>query len=137
MSDIWEQQPGESDAAYVRFLLYRNLGPARSIDAAYQMMNNEGHQRAPGQWKRDSVTHRWQERAQAWDVHNLLTQGQRAAVLYVAVVELYCERLYHALVNGSLQPETCHEVTRALVTLSLLFPGEAIGQMITAHESDD
>jgi hypothetical protein len=30
----WEQQPGEPDAAYVRFLVYRNLGPGRTLRLA-------------------------------------------------------------------------------------------------------
>lgn len=32
----WEQLPDEPDSAYARFLMYRNLGPARSIDAAFK-----------------------------------------------------------------------------------------------------
>src|SRR5262249_28786381 len=31
----WDQQPDEPDAAYSRFLMYRNLGPARTLDAAF------------------------------------------------------------------------------------------------------
>ena len=32
----WEQQPDEPEVAYARFLVYLNLGRARSVDAAFQ-----------------------------------------------------------------------------------------------------
>jgi hypothetical protein len=32
----WDQQPGEPNSDYAKFLVYRNLGTARSLDRAYR-----------------------------------------------------------------------------------------------------
>jgi len=61
---LWEQQPGESNAAYAHFRTYRDLGIDRSLDAAYRLWhgqkpeaetNAEGTKgrRASGQWHRE------------------------------------------------------------------------------------
>lgn len=36
MAELWHQQAGETDQAYIRFLFYLNLGPTRSLQKAYQ-----------------------------------------------------------------------------------------------------
>jgi hypothetical protein len=81
MGQPWDQQPGESDAAYRRFLRYRDLGMGRSIDAAYFSTRPPGagagltaagkRRRAPGQWMRECSRWRWRERASKWDIDHL------------------------------------------------------------------
>lgn len=80
---IWERIPGrrhpyqqgESRAAYHAFLHYRDLGPSRSIVAAYndhrtRCRGREGSvKRASGRWTAWSMDWRWTERAEAWDRH--------------------------------------------------------------------
>jgi hypothetical protein len=69
VSDSPERLPDESAAAYARFLAYRNLGPARTLDAAYRAFRGvpEGSKRCrrPGQWQRESVQFNWAARALA------------------------------------------------------------------------
>lgn len=93
----WEQMTGESDESFARFLMYRNLGPSRSMRKAYLRYLQEadgftgGAKRLhiPGQWQRDSSNFFWVERAAAWDVRNLQAYGGRLAVLHTqAMVEL-------------------------------------------------
>ena len=55
----WEKLPAETSRAYAAFRQYRDLGPARTVDA----MSNVSRITAQ-RWSR---THRWVERAQAWD----------------------------------------------------------------------
>ena len=56
----WQQQPGESDKAYAKFLAFRNAGSQRSIMGANGGKPNGGLYRQAHKW-------RWGERASAWD----------------------------------------------------------------------
>lgn len=123
---IWDQQPNESNAAYARFLAYRNLGPGRTLERAAQQ--NPRNSNSIATYERDSSTHNWVERATAWDVANLLVQGKRAATLYVAAVERAAERLLEALESG-VKPDDFNSITKALELLSKLFPGESIAYL--------
>jgi hypothetical protein len=133
----WDQLDNESNAAYARFLAYRNLGPTRTIDKAYHAATR-GNQRksntATSQWYNDSMSHQWSDRATAWDVDNLLGQGERAATLYMGVVEKYIERLYSFLDQTSVQPDDFDSVTKSIELLHKLLPGETIGAIIAANE---
>jgi hypothetical protein len=35
----WDQQSGEPDNVYARFLFYRSLGPSRSMDMVYRLLH--------------------------------------------------------------------------------------------------
>lgn len=87
---LWERQDGESSRAYQAFVVYRDLGPERSIDkaiaAAGKARGNRGH------WQRWSSAFRWVDRAAAWDDEQ--DRIKRAAQAQ-AVVEM-AER--HALI---------------------------------------
>src|SRR5579871_3562506 len=90
----WDQQPEEPDAAYARFLVYRNLGPSRSIDAAYHSagaINAEAKRskakRASSTWFLEASQWNWQARAEAWDVFMLLASGQRVVTRFIAALD--------------------------------------------------
>jgi hypothetical protein len=59
----WERLPAESAKAFAAFCAYRDLGPERSLNAAY------GEGRAPGHWSQWSSEYRWVERATAYDAY--------------------------------------------------------------------
>ena len=90
-ANLWDQQPGESDEAYARFLRYRNLGFKRSFRRAYRryLQELDGYTgglkglHVPGQWTEDAHLFSWTERAAAWDVRNLTVHGARVASLHV------------------------------------------------------
>ena len=82
----WDQQPGEPAAAYARFLVYRGLGPCRSLDKAARAYGGSKG-RAPGNWFREAAAWKWQERAQAWDIATFAEVGKRAVVAYLALIE--------------------------------------------------
>lgn len=61
----WHRQPGETAAAFDAFLVYRDLGPKRSLSAALEAAG-----RAPttlAAWGRWSSAHSWVARCAAWD----------------------------------------------------------------------
>lgn len=96
----WEQLPYESNDAYARFLLYRNLGMKRSLIKAYHsyLVNHDGFTggrerlHIPGQWLRDSSDHFWGERCSAWDIRNLTVYGAKVAVLHVQAITTVAEK---------------------------------------------
>lgn len=77
--EIWQPQPGEPQSWFERFDIYRQLGPWRSIAAAYRadagaQANASG--RPSRRWYVMAATWRWQARAEAWDA---LGYAERAA----------------------------------------------------------
>jgi hypothetical protein len=92
MARPWHQRPGEPDAAYNRFLIYRNLGPGRSVLDAYRSTlrgNGTGagkgrkKQRIPGQWGEDCAAFHWVARATSWDRAMLARHGRQAVIAFV------------------------------------------------------
>jgi hypothetical protein len=66
----YERQPGESAKAYAAFVIFRNLGPERSVLKAYrQKTGKEQAKQAAGLWNSWATDHHWHKRADAWDAH--------------------------------------------------------------------
>lgn len=94
MAEPWDQLPGEDNTAYARFLMYRNLGPTRSLRKAYQhylrvydgFTGGTKRLNIPGNWHANCADHFWVSRAAAWDIRNLSTYGNRLACLHVATI---------------------------------------------------
>src|SRR5262249_35861888 len=91
---VWAQRDGEPDAAYAHFLLYRDLGPARSLDEAYRQWvrlhdpDRSGQfQRRPGSWIEDSSRWDWPDRADAWDLSKVVASSKRGLARFTRLVE--------------------------------------------------
>lgn len=128
----WEQMDGEPDAAYRRFLEYRNLGPARSIDAAFRAQapkRTEKHQRAAGQWKSDSVQFHWQERATAWDIEMLTDAGRDAVIKFIGALDKLAEKTLLALERKAVKPNNWHEIIEAVNILGSFIPAETVAAL--------
>lgn len=70
MPESWDRQPGEPERGYDAFLVYRDLGPERSVPAAYrQRSGNDLAKQAGGQWNAWSKAFHWKSRALAYDHH--------------------------------------------------------------------
>lgn len=128
----WDQLPDEPDPAYVRFLMYRDLGPARSIDAAYVAATGEAtkgskrQQRAPGQWTHDSAQFGWPERALAWDKHLLADLVPEAAsVIFHTINETARVALRH-LQSGKLRPRNWQQLVETVTILASFIAPETI-----------
>lgn len=96
----WDQAEGESGPAYVRFLLYRSLGPIRSHRRAYMLylQRYDGYTgglkglSVPHSWRTESKKFDWVDRAAAWDVNCLQIQGAKIAALHTATVRRLAAR---------------------------------------------
>ena len=83
----WDQLPNEPLTSYRRFLVYRNLGPGRSLDRAYEAI--KGSKKQPsGYFAKISGKFDWERRATAWDIENMADQGARTAVNFVKTLEI-------------------------------------------------
>lgn len=70
----WDRHEGESSAAHLAFQAYLEIGPSRSLNAAYASRGQKGgkevaRRKAPGIWQRWSKSHDWPARATEWDAH--------------------------------------------------------------------
>lgn len=63
---VWEMQPTETPRAFAAFVVYRDLGPGRSLAKAADAMPHGPGVRVMKGW---SPAHRWVERARAFDRH--------------------------------------------------------------------
>lgn len=61
----WEQQPGENDLWYARFLRYVAIGPGRSVSLVATGRRNAYP--VPAHWPIQAKQHSWRERAGAFD----------------------------------------------------------------------
>lgn len=65
--DSWEKFPRESAKAYAAFVIYRNMGPGRSLIAAFKH-SHAGAKSASGQWTRWCGAFDWRRRAEDYDI---------------------------------------------------------------------
>lgn len=119
---LWDQQSGESSEAYARFLTYRNLGPGRSLALANRVHGTatarKKTQGANGTWTLESTRHRWKERADAWDVENLKSQGPELVKMWMSAVLSAVTKATQKLADPSCKPKTFKEALAALDQLA-------------------
>lgn len=139
----WEQLPGEPDAAYARFLHYRDLGPTRTIDDAFRVYEakrthtNPVKPRTPSQWQKDSMRWRWVRRARAWDLFVLLSAGSDATEAYLRVITIFARNALDALQSGTLmRPMTFDDAVKAIDLLSKVISKEALDACFTRLKRD-
>lgn len=135
----WDKLAGEDDAAYARFLTYRNLGMARNVPAAYQIYceTEAGvdpekcrDKKPSGVWKQNSQDFNWVARARAWDVDVLLTHGQDAVLTFVTCIKEMALILLRSLAKLD-GPRNWKEAVETLSVLSDLIPPETLAAMHT------
>ena len=85
----WERQPGESGPAFAAFVVYRDLGPYRSLDKAYKTQKPDAD-KFSGQWSLWSAEHKWLERALAYDSY---CDAERRKVLEQKLRDLEARRV--------------------------------------------
>jgi hypothetical protein len=85
----WSQQLGETEEWFAAFVVYRDLGPARSLAEAQRLKGKpqEGRERATGKrhasgsLKRRAKRWKWGDRAAAWDA---MLDAKRTATAFAA-----------------------------------------------------
>jgi hypothetical protein len=151
--EVWEQHEGEPDEAYVRFLYYRNLGPTRSLNAAYQLYVESGEIetkekavvvapkrakscRASGQWKEDSSNYQWEFRANQWDIH-IMSQSSRVVVdsFFKGLAVLATQNL-NLLQSGLYRPKNYLQLLEGLTLVGSFITPEVIATWAAITNGD-
>jgi hypothetical protein len=127
---LWEQQKDEPYDDYGCFLLYRNLGPGRTLQLAYleyrltfknadreALESEEKLPPVPGSWATISSKWDWVRRSDAWDVHVFELYGERAVIKFVNALEKIAEKSCQALARPNMKPKTWHDVLEALAII--------------------
>lgn len=130
----WGQQEGEPDDAFARFLLYRGLGPGRSVQAAYNyyvrtFRNAQPSTKTlpvPGHWGEESSRWGWVDRAYAWDVHVLHTHGERLGVLWVGILTTAAEKCAQKLADPRCRPKDFMQVMAVVDKLAAFLSPDAV-----------
>lgn len=123
---IWRQLATEPDAAYFRFLYYRNLGRVRSINRAFRVAMKEAGKEvainaiANGLWNADSKRWEWVRRCDAWDRDIVATAGHDATVGLIYAIKACTEKLNRALrrSKGPLKWQSVLETINVLASLT-------------------
>lgn len=127
----WEQLSDEPNEAYARFLIYRNLGASRSLDAAYLIAGptatkRNKTQRANGQWTKDSAAYKWRDRASNWDSWQLVNVVPEATTTIFKLINQSAKVALEQLVSGNIKPTNFTELKEMVVILAGFISPEVI-----------
>lgn len=133
----WAQQSGETDTAYRAFLVYRNLGPKRTVKLAFHAwMEAKGdggavdsRQYVPARWQGWSARHSWQVRAQRWDISELIQSGTRVPLMLNIVIERAAVRLLDAMTNDGVRPQTWDDVIKTITLLTNIVDSSRVDKL--------
>lgn len=93
----WERQPAESARMFSRFVVFRDLGDGRTLNAALEIINATSSKKiAKGSLHQNSCQFRWTERADCFDAFQSAAERERLAMLRRDM----CER--HRKIAGGL-----------------------------------
>jgi hypothetical protein len=129
---------GEPQEDFSHFLAYRNLGPGRSIDAAYfcskvsprsKRKRTPLAKRASGKWMEASAKWHWPDRAIAWDIENLEVQGRAVVTMYFAALQKAALKILVALDGKNIRPKGWQGVLDGLHELSNVIPPETVAAL--------
>jgi len=123
----WDRLENETPNAYAKFLTYRALGPARTYLEAYRAYKRDKTLVAPsGSFQRLGIVMHWQERAVAWDIHQLSDQGTGIVVNWVNSLVLLSDRTLQAIIEQDLRPTSLDQALRIIDVLSQFVTPETV-----------
>src|SRR5262245_34395431 len=137
----WDQLPGEPEAAFARFLLYRNMGVGRSLNAAYRKylaLSGEvvkGTEKHPGNWQQHSLQFDWVNRALKWDIANLQTVGRRTAAAVAAYLEWASLKAIEGLADFKPTITTWQDALRVAEALMQIVSPETIQALVKSGQN--
>lgn len=110
MANPWDKLNEESDANYVRFLIFRDVGVTRTVRKAYvewlkkenlypETPEGQKKVKANSTWVQACYQYRWVARALAWDIHNMSIHAGRVASIQTMSMQKFAEKTYTAICN--------------------------------------
>lgn len=142
----WDQQEGESDKAYERFLIYLRLGPKRTLEAAEHSIYTEAEREAWANgtkrkkkrgenWVAEYAAWDWQTRARYWDREQFRILGERGFLNFAHVLGEIGQTMLEAL--PACKPQNWKELIWGLRVLGRHLPAETFGALIEAASRSD
>ena len=129
--NAWDQLENETTEAYARFLAYRNMGPTRTLEAAYKASAKRGKKRqVSGTWASESQVNNWRERAARWDVAQLNQIVPETAGLIFEGIKEYARIVLRELQSAQYKPRNWAELRDSLVVLAGFVSPEVITQAV-------
>lgn len=130
--NLWDQQPDEPPEAYARFLIYRNLGPARTLTAAERLHGGTGKRKKTiaGHWCDESARFGWVRRAVAWDVANLQAQGAQVAAIWADAIVSAIQKVHATLTDPKRKPRNFDSAMVALEKLAKYVNADALDRAL-------
>ena len=112
--------------AYRQFLIYKNIGPGRSLTLAYKfhlatlpiveakreaevLKGIKKCNRHPGSWQEECIKYKWVERSQAWDIAQLQKVGSDIAIVWAGILRAMVVKAAEALAKPSFKPRQCKD----------------------------
>ena len=139
----WDQMEGEPSDAYAHFLVYRNLGPARTVDDAYNAAfpskpapkkrsrrPDAKPLRASSAWWREARDYEWKERASAWDIHMLVSTVPEAMVSIMHTVNEFAKSSLRAVQAGKIKPKNFGELLAGVQLMASFISAETIAAIL-------
>lgn len=134
---VWDQLEGEPNEAYARFLVYRDLGPNRSVILAYDSFRPNAPQSkenptrsASRAWWENYRVFRWKGRALAWDVSQLANAVPEAATTIFRLISETAKACLAEIANGNIKPQSFAELKEMVVILGGFISPEVISTTI-------
>ena len=133
----WDRLGVEDDLDYTHFLIFRNLGPRRTLRSAYrhylktfantQKTASPSTDSVPERWKRLYREVRWVERASAWDVSNLKSVGSQLVVNQSRALLNLSRKALAASIEVAISTDDVKELLEVLKTIQGYLTPEFVG----------
>lgn len=105
----WTRLQVENDLWYSRFLIYRDMGPVRSILGASKIEAERTHKEkpkgSPRNWREMAAVYRWDIRVKAWDEHKrkeVFTDGYAYDLVRIKKLNVIAQSLENRIHKGLL-----------------------------------
>lgn len=122
----WTQLKAENDLWYSRFLIYRDMGPVRTVLGACKIererTRKEKPKGTPRNWREMAAVYRWGVRAKAWDEYRrteVFNQGYAYDITRIKKLNLLAEALFSRITKGFLNAKEPKGVNNEHVDLYL------------------
>lgn len=107
---VWEQQPGEPPASYLRYLVFQTLGMGVEIKQAWETANRknpkESEQVSLQTWYDDSSDYCWRYRAAHYHTYQIVQHGTEATKNFYSALNNYSRILAELTERKLATPET-------------------------------
>jgi hypothetical protein len=145
-SKSWDQLPDEPDLWYKRFMIFRDMGPERTIQGAFKIVKaRQGFRsnKAGESWTTAAHDYNWRERANDWDTQQRARVGQinedrrfHASEQRLRLINHLLMQAFDAIQSADLDNMTPAQARKMLPTLRQMYKDMLAAQRLELGEPD-